>query len=60
MIQLAVKLRKAKIIKSVAGRNGGYELARPVSKITALQILEAFDDHQHAKHDIKRCRILFQ
>ena len=49
-------MRKAGIVKSVAGRTGGYKLAHSPAKISALQIVEAFDDHQHAKHDIKRKR----
>lgn len=39
--QLAPSLRAARLVKSVAGRHGGYRLARPAPKITIRQIVEA-------------------
>ncbi len=39
--QLAPALRAARLVKSVAGRHGGYRLASPPSKITIRQIIEA-------------------
>ena len=39
--QLAPALRAARLVKSVAGRHGGYRLAVPASKITIRQIIEA-------------------
>jgi len=39
--QLAPPLRAARLVKSVAGRHGGYRLAAPPSKITIRQIIEA-------------------
>jgi len=39
--QLAPALRAARLVKSVAGRHGGYRLAAPPSKITIRQIIEA-------------------
>ena len=39
--QLAPALRSARLVKSVAGRHGGYRLASPASEITIRQIIEA-------------------
>ena len=39
--QLAPALRAARLVKSVAGRHGGYRLASPPSKITIGQIIES-------------------
>jgi len=39
--QLAPALRAAQLLRSVAGRGGGYVLARPASKITIGHIVEA-------------------
>ena len=39
--QLAPALRAARLVKSVAGRHGGYRLVGPASKITLRQIIEA-------------------
>jgi len=39
--QLAPALRAARLVKSVAGRHGGYRLAAPASKITIRQVIEA-------------------
>lgn len=39
--QLAPSLRAARLVRSVAGRHGGYRLAAPASKITIRKIIEA-------------------
>ena len=39
--QLAPALRAARLVKSVAGRHGGYRLAAPASEISIRQIIEA-------------------
>jgi Rrf2 family protein len=39
--QLAMLLRNARILRSMAGRHGGYLLARPASEITIGEIIEA-------------------
>jgi Rrf2 family protein len=39
--QLALGLRNANLLKAVAGRYGGYRLARPASEITLGRIIEA-------------------
>jgi len=41
--QLLLKLRRAGIIKSIRGRNGGYVLAKPASKITIKDIIECVE-----------------
>ena len=42
--QLFVKLRRAKLVESVRGPNGGYRLARPAHDIRVVDILEAVDE----------------
>ena len=37
------KLTRAKILQSAAGTNGGYKLARPAARITALEVVRAID-----------------
>lgn len=37
------KLGREKILQSVAGTNGGYKLARPAGRITALDVVRAID-----------------
>ncbi len=37
------KLTRAKILQSVAGTHGGYKLARPALRITALEVVRAID-----------------
>ena len=39
--QLAPALRAARLVKSVAGRHGGYRLASPASEISIGRIIEA-------------------
>jgi Rrf2 family protein len=39
--QLALSLRHARLLHGVAGRHGGYRIARPAAEITVGQILEA-------------------
>lgn len=39
--QLAMALRNARLVKGVAGRNGGYRLAAPTDQINVGRIIEA-------------------
>jgi Rrf2 family protein len=39
--QLALALRAARLLKSVAGRRGGYLLARPAGEINLASVIEA-------------------
>lgn len=48
--QLFVKLRRAKLVKSVRGPSGGYKLARPPSEIRVSEILGAVDETVSALH----------
>ncbi len=41
--QLMAKLKKAGIVKSVRGKNGGYVLAQPIDEITVGDILRALE-----------------
>lgn len=57
LIQLALRLRNAGIIKAQPGKNGGYALAKKPSSITIGQIMDAFDnDLKHARQEIKRTK----
>jgi Rrf2 family iron-sulfur cluster assembly transcriptional regulator len=42
--QLFGKLRRAKLVTSVRGPGGGYNLARPISEITVAEIISAVDE----------------
>lgn len=55
LIQLALKLRNAGLIKARPGKNGGYVLARDASEITVGQVLDAFDnDLKHVRQPMKK------
>lgn len=57
LIQLALKLRNAGIIKARPGKNGGYVLAKDPSKITICQIMDAFDNNlKHSRRPMKKKR----
>lgn len=43
LIRIARSLSRAGLIKSREGAHGGYYLAKPVSKISVLDIIEALD-----------------
>ena len=57
LIQLALRLRNAGLIKARPGKNGGYVLAKDPSDITIGEILDAFDnDLKHARQPMKTGR----
>ena len=57
LIQLALRLRNAGLIKARPGKNGGYVLAKEPSKITVGEILDAFDsDLKHVRQPMKKGR----
>ena len=57
LIQLALRLRNAGIIKARPGKNGGYLLAKTPDTITVKQIMDAFDnDLKHVRQPIKKKR----
>lgn len=57
LIQLALRLRKAGLIKARPGKNGGYVLAKDPSKISIAQVLNAFDaDLKHERQNMKKTR----
>jgi Rrf2 family cysteine metabolism transcriptional repressor len=41
--QIAMVLKRAKLIKSIRGPSGGYTLSRPPEKINLLEIIEALE-----------------
>ena len=61
--QLFGKLRRAKLVSSVRGPGGGYNLAQPVQQITVADIVTAVDETLDATqcggrencHEEKRC-----
>ena len=57
LIQLALRLRNAGLIKARPGKNGGYVLAKDPSEITIANILDAFDnDLKHVRQPMKKGR----
>ena len=57
LIQLALRLRNAGLIKARPGKNGGYVLAKDPADITIGQILDAFDnDLKHVRQPMKKGR----
>ena len=57
LIQLALRLRNAGLIKARPGKNGGYMLAKKASEITVGSILDAFDsDLKHVRQPMKKGR----
>ncbi len=57
LIQLALRLRNAGLIKARPGKNGGYVLAKEPSEISVSQILDAFDsDLKHVRQPMKKGR----
>jgi Rrf2 family iron-sulfur cluster assembly transcriptional regulator len=61
--QLFGKLRRAKLVSSVRGPGGGYNLAQPTNEISVTDIVRAVDEPLDATqcggkencHDEKRC-----
>ncbi len=43
LAKILQKLTKIGLLQSVAGTNGGYKLARPAKRITALEVIRAID-----------------
>ncbi len=41
--QIAAQLRRSGFLRSVRGAKGGYRLARPPEKVTALEVVEALE-----------------
>ena len=57
LIQLALRLRNAGLIKAHPGKNGGYVLAKAPADITVRQIMDAFDsDLKHSRQQMKNKR----
>jgi Rrf2 family protein len=43
LVQILLQLKRAALVHSVRGAQGGYRLARPAQEITLLDIVEAID-----------------
>jgi Rrf2 family protein len=52
ILKLLHPLVSAQILRSVKGPNGGYQLARPASKITVLEVVEAVDGPLRGQTDL--------
>ena len=51
--QVFASLRRAGIVKSVKGPQGGYLLKRPASEITVAEIVRALDGSFHVEEEIE-------
>jgi Rrf2 family protein len=49
--QVFASLRRAEIIKSIKGAQGGYLLNKPAGAITVAEIIEALDGTYHIDHE---------
>ena len=55
LIQLALRMRNAGLIKARPGKNGGYVLAKDPDDITIGMVLNAFDsDLKHVRQPMKK------
>ncbi|MFT7860202.1 MAG: Rrf2 family transcriptional regulator [Sulfurimonas sp.] len=52
LTKIMAELAKAGFIKSIRGREGGYELHKPASKIKISDILDVFNDPLHEEQCI--------
>ena len=43
MEQLMISLKNASLVKTIRGRNGGYQLAKDAHLISLLEVVEAFE-----------------
>jgi Rrf2 family protein len=43
LLQILFTLKKAALVRSVKGRSGGYELARPANTITVAEVVRLID-----------------
>ncbi|MGZ4671710.1 MAG: RrF2 family transcriptional regulator [Ilumatobacteraceae bacterium] len=48
LVKQLQKLSQAGIVQATTGRNGGYRLARPASKVTLLDVVLALEGEEHA------------
>ena len=57
LIQLALRLRKAGLIKARPGKSGGYTLAKKPANISVAQVINAFDDDlKHARQEMRKTK----
>lgn len=56
--QILLILRRAGLIESLRGRQGGHRLARPASLITVLEIIEALDGNDEAHDRTGRANVI--
>jgi Rrf2 family protein len=56
--QILLTLRRAGLIESLRGRQGGHRLARPASLITVLEIIEALEGSDNARDRTGRGNII--
>jgi Rrf2 family transcriptional regulator, cysteine metabolism repressor len=58
---LVAKLRQAKLVTSVRGAHGGYQLARPASEIQMLEVVQALEGPiapMECFHELREGRVL--
>ena len=57
LIQLALRLRKAGLIKARPGKSGGYMLSRKPDDISIAHIINAFDDDlKHTRQELRKTK----
>jgi Rrf2 family protein len=49
LLKVLKPLVNARVLRSVKGPNGGYELAKPISEINMLEVIEAVDGRIYGK-----------
>jgi Rrf2 family protein len=49
LLRLLVMLSRARLLHSLKGPHGGYRLARPATKITLLDVMEAVEGPLHGR-----------
>ena len=55
LIQLALRLRDAGILKARPGKNGGYELAKKPEKISVFDVIDALDaEDKQSRHPLSK------
>src|SRR4051812_23520906 len=51
LLEVLQRLTKLKLVESRRGARGGFSLARPISEISILEVIEAFDDPVESSPD---------
>ncbi len=58
--QILATLKKASLVKSIRGANGGYKLSRSSSEINVLEIVEALEGRLFVPHENSGASIVIE